>query len=336
MKIKRYSEINPVNEELLGKIVNFFKNMWNKAIEELEKLGNDPNSVKDYILKNTFNPKDDTNVFSQLIKDFSSLPGANDQACMDLVSNMLDKEKGALGKQGIGVMFSDKKLQGENMKAKRRMMEYIISNARDSVSNEIKFDNDPKKRNVSLDDTNYLPELKKLLKPAADDAKKKDVTVNYVNTNLIPKLTNVVKSLREEDIRKVLEKEGIEIAPDFEIKDIVLYKTKKYDDNKDEDNQEEGATAKGEVRKIEGDNVTIFNTNLNAEIKKIKSDIIGKAEEESEKGENAKKAQEQLTKIKADEEKMGKVAKFAEFIQNDANSDKIAEIEKLISGETTE
>jgi hypothetical protein len=33
---------------------------------------------------------------------------------------------------------------------------------------------------------------------------------------------------------------------------------------------------------------------------------------------------------------MGKVAKFAEFIQNDANSDKIAEIEKLISGEATE
>jgi hypothetical protein len=146
----------------------------------------------------------------------------------------------------------------------------------------------------------------------------------------------VVKSLREEDIKKVLEKEGIEIAPDFEVKDIVLYKTKKYDDNKDEDNQAEGATAKGEVRKIEGDNVTIFNTNLNAEIKKVKGDIIGKADEESEKGENAKKAQEQLTKIKADEEKMGKVAKFAEFIQNDANSDKIAEIEKLISGETTE
>ena len=63
MRIKRYSEIEPINEEILGKIVNFFKNMWNKAIQELEKLGNDPNDVKDYILKNTLNTKDDTNVF---------------------------------------------------------------------------------------------------------------------------------------------------------------------------------------------------------------------------------------------------------------------------------
>jgi len=29
---------------------------------------------------------------------------------------------------------------------------------------------------------------------------------------------------------------------------------------------------------------------------------------------------------------MGKVATFAEFVQNDANKDKIAEIEKIISG----
>jgi hypothetical protein len=52
MRIKRYSDIEPVNEEILGKIVNFFKNMWNKAIQELEKLGNDPNDVKDYIAEN--------------------------------------------------------------------------------------------------------------------------------------------------------------------------------------------------------------------------------------------------------------------------------------------
>ena len=36
-----------------------------------------------------------------------------------------------------------------------------------------------------------------------------------------------------------------------------------------------------------------------------------------------------------DEEKMAKVASFADFIQNDANRDKIAEIEKLMGGEKT-
>jgi hypothetical protein len=39
-----------------------------------------------------------------------------------------------------------------------------------------------------------------------------------------------------------------------------------------------------------------------------------------------------LGKIKQDEEKMGKVATFAEFIQDDANKDKLAEIEKIITG----
>jgi hypothetical protein len=335
MRIKRYSDIEPVNEEILGKIVNFFKNMWNKAIQELEKLGNDPNDVKDYILKNTLNTKDDTNVFSQLLTDFGKLPGANDQACLDLVANMLDQDAGSLGKQGIGVMFSDKKLQGEDMKAKRRMMEFTINSARDKTINDLKFQVDPKKRNPdNLDDTNHLPDLKKALKGAADDAKKKEATLNFINTKLIPTLINNVKAVREEDVKKTLEKEGIELPADFEVKDVVKYKTKKYDPNKDEDNQPEGGIAQGEVRKIDGNNVTIFNNKLNAEIKKTKEEIIGKSEvTEEQKGENAKKAADQLGKIKGDEDKMGQVAKFAEFIQNDANKDKIAEIEKILGGE---
>ena len=52
-------------------------------------------------------------------------------------------------------------------------------------------------------------------------------------------------------------------------------------------------------------------------------------------GENAKKVADSLGKIKADEEKMGKVATFADFIQNDANKDKLAEIEKILTGGET-
>ena len=29
---------NVVNEEILGSVINFFKNMWNKAAEEIKKL----------------------------------------------------------------------------------------------------------------------------------------------------------------------------------------------------------------------------------------------------------------------------------------------------------
>jgi len=338
MKIKRYSEIKsePVNEEIIGKIVNFFKNMWNKAIAELEKLGNDPNVVKDFALKNTLNLKDDTNLFSQLIKDFTALPGANDQACLDLVANMLDPNTGAMGKQGIGVMLSDKKLQGEDMRGKRRMLEYTINTARDKSIAEVKFQIDPKKRNPdNLDDTTHLPDLKSKLKTATDEVKKKDVTLVFVNTVLVPKITNNVKAIKEEDVRTTLSKEGIEIPPDFEVKDRVKYKTKKYDETKDPEDQPDGAIAEGEVRKIEGNSVTIFNAKLNAEIKKTKDDIIGKTgveEEKKEESEAAKQTAETLGKMKEDEDKMKQVNTFAQFIQDPKNKDKVAEIEKILSG----
>lgn len=342
MRIKRYSEIQsePLNEEIIGKIVNFFKNMWNKAIAEFEKIGNDPNDVKDYALKNTLNTKDDTNVFSELIKNFTALPGANDQACLDLVANMLDPNTGSLGKQGIGVMLSDKNLQGEDMKGKRRMLEYTLNTARDKTIAEVKFQIDPKKRNPdNLDDTTHLPDLKAKLKASTDEAKKKQATLDYINTVLIPKINNNVKAIKEEDVRSTLSKEGIEIPPDFEVKDLVKYKTKKYDETKDPEDQPDGGIAEGEVRKIEGNTITIFNAKLNAEIKKTKDDIIGKmgdaeskAQEKAEETEAAKKTAETLGKMKEDEDKMKQVNTFAQFIQDPKNKDKVAEIEKILSG----
>ena len=44
-------KLEPINEELLGGIMNFFKGLWAKAMEELKKLGEDPDTgeVKDWI-----------------------------------------------------------------------------------------------------------------------------------------------------------------------------------------------------------------------------------------------------------------------------------------------
>jgi hypothetical protein len=336
MKIKKVYELSPVNEEIIGTIVNFFKNMWNKAIAELEKADNDPNNIKDYVINNTFNVKDDTNVFSEQIKTFTALPSANDQACLDLISNILDPETGCLGKPGIGVLLSNKKLQGESMQAKRKMLEFILTTSRNEVIKQVKYIIDPKKRNVSLDDANYLPDLKKILKAAGKDEKKKKVsTLNYVNTTLIPKLVTAVKIIKEESISDSLKKDGIKVSDsDYVVGDLVKYKTKKYDPKKDEDDQPEGGVAQGEVKKIEGDTVSIYNDKIETEIKKPKTDIIGKTDGEAQKegGDNAKKVADSLGKIKADEEKMGKVATFADFIQDEANKDKIAEIEKIITG----
>jgi len=339
MKIKRVSELTPVNEEIIGAIANFFKNMWNKAIVELEKAANDPNKIKDYVINNTFNVKDDTNVFSEQIKTFTALPTANDQACLDLISNILDPETGCLGKPGIGVLLSNKKLQGESMQAKRKMLEFILTTTRDEVTKQVKYITDPKKRNVSLDDATYLPDLKKILKAAGtDEKKKKDDTLNYVNTNLIPKLVTAVKVIREEAISDSLKKAGIKVTDaDYVVGDLVKYKTKKYDPTKDEDDQPEGGVAQGEVKKVEDNTVTIYNDRIKTEIKKPKTDIIGKTEGQSQKegGDNAKKAAEALGKIKGDEKKMAEIAKFAEWLLNNTDKDKAAEVDKLLGGQAS-
>ena len=84
------------------------------------------------------------------------------------------------------------------------------------------------------------------------------------------------------------------------------------------------------IERLDGDKI-VFKSKEGEDIIKTNLEIIGKAEVE-QGGENAKKVADSLGKIKADEEKMGKVATFAEFIQNDANKDKIAEIEKILTG----
>jgi hypothetical protein len=107
-------------------------------------------------------------------------------------------------------------------------------------------------------------------------------------------------------------------------------KKEDYDPKKKPDEQKDIVGVK-KIEKIEGDKI-FFKSQDGKDIIKTKLDIMGKSEVAA--GENSKKAAEALGKIKADEEKMGKVATFAEFIQNDANKDKIAEIEKILSGGT--
>ena len=76
------------------------------------------------------------------------------------------------------------------------------------------------------------------------------------------------------------------------------------------------------------DSVVLLDKDGKPTIKKSYAEIIGPAEEP---GENAAKAKEVLGKIKQDEGKMGQVVKFAEFIQDDKNKDKVAEIQKILN-----
>lgn len=108
----------------------------------------------------------------------------------------------------------------------------------------------------------------------------------------------------------------------------VRYKTKKYDPNKKPEEQPENI-GKLKVLRVEPDG--IFFDGEKEDFKKPFDQILPA----TESGANAKKAQEVLTRIKNNDDKMGKVAKFAEFVEKDENKDKVAEIEKIIGGVTT-
>ena len=85
----------------------FFKNLWNKAIAELDKLGDNPKQedITKWISTNTLNPADDSYMFKQQMEEFKKRPEANDQDCLTLVDGILNPETGALGKQGLQPMM---------------------------------------------------------------------------------------------------------------------------------------------------------------------------------------------------------------------------------------
>jgi hypothetical protein len=124
---------------------------------------------------------------------------------------------------------------------------------------------------------------------------------------------------------------------EYKVGDTVIYllngkKKEEYDSTKKPEEQKNIVGVK-KIEKIEGDNITFLNKK-GKEFLKTLIEIIGKSEG-GDKSEESKKAAEALGKIKTDPEKMNKVAKFADFLQNDANKDKVAEIEKILGGDAT-
>jgi hypothetical protein len=73
MKIYKYGEFNefePVNEELLGGLVNFFKNLFKKMNDEITRLENDPNKIRDYVVNTMLNYKSPNSLFKTEFDNF--------------------------------------------------------------------------------------------------------------------------------------------------------------------------------------------------------------------------------------------------------------------------
>jgi len=350
----------PINEELFGGIINFFKGLWAKAMEELKKLGEDPDTgeVKDWIADNPFNPSDNNYLFKNVMDEFKKKPEANDQDALTLVDSILNPETGVLGKQGLAPLYENLKKafppqEGEPASSQYATFEYFFNTIRTKAIIQYKFAAstdgkvDPKKINIDLKDMTHLPDVKKLLTTAKDGKKKKEVIVTWCEKTLFPQLDKFADAITEEEVDKYLESKKIpvpEAGPEggYKVGDNVVYKREKFDQAKwdaltDDDKKKpnEGkmkelqAEAIGikKISKIEGDKVSFEG----ADFTKTMGDILMKTEEVKAEGQEdlVKKLGDLKTK---DPESIKKVGTFVDFISDEANKDKVAEIDKIIGG----
>ena len=350
----------PINEELFGGIINFFKGLWAKAMEELKKLGEDPDTteVKDWIADNPFNPSDNNYLFKNVMDEFKKKPEANDQDALTLVDSILNPETGVLGKQGLAPLYENLKKafppqKGEPASSQYATFEYFFNTIRTKAIIQYKFAAstdgkvDPKKINIDLKDMTHLPDVKKLLTAAKDGKKKKEVIVTWCEKTLFPQLDKFADAITEEEVDKYLETKKIPVpekGPEggYKVGDNVVYKREKFDQAKwdaltDDDKKKPNdgkmkelqAEAIGikKISKIEGDKVSFEG----ADFTKTMGDILMKTEEVKAEGQEdlVKKLGDLKTK---DPESIKKVGTFVDFISDEANKDKVAEIDKIIGG----
>ena len=360
---RKTKKTEPVNEELLGGVINFFKNLWNKAIAELDKLGDNPKQedITKWISTNTLNPADDSYMFKQQMEEFKKRPEANDQDCLTLVDGILNPETGALGKQGLQPMMDALKKKyppkkGEPMHWLPADTEFIFQTIRNKAIAQYKFASgptdgkvDPKKIIIDLKDTTHLPDVKKLLTAATDGKKKKEAIINWVEKTLIPQLVKFEKAITIDELNKNLEAKKITFGGaggeggDYKVGDTVIYKREKFnqeewdkitddekkkpEEGKMKDLQKEQIGIK-KISKIEGDKVSFED----ADFTKEKGDILMKTE--AEKAEGQEDLVKTLGEVKAkNPDAIKKMSDIAKLYQDpDANKDKIAEIEKQLGG----
>lgn len=351
---KSFSE--PVNEELLGGLVNFFKGMWAKATEEIKKLGKNPTiaQIDEWITKNAFNPSDANYMFKNVMDEFKKKTEANDQDCLTLVENILDPTTGVLGTQGLQPLYDDLlKAFGKNA-APLNIFQYFINTVRNRAIVDYKYCGgpadgkvDPKKKNIDLKDTTHLPDLKKVLTSATDNKKKKDVTITWVEKTLITRLSKYLSEIKEEDVAKYLESKNIEVPAggeggDYKVGDTVIYKRDKFvqeewdkltDDDKkkpEEGKMKELQTEQigiKKISKIEGTKVSFEGETFTKEM----GDILMKSE--VVKAEGQEDLVKELGDLKAkNPDDIKKVSSYVKFLSDEKNKDNVAKIDQIMGG----
>lgn len=353
-----------VNEEFLSGLVNFFKNMWNKATEQLKKLGKNPTmkQLDEWVENNILNSSSDTYLFKTILEEFKKKTEANNEDCMKLVDDILDPQTGALGIQGLQPLYDSLLKVFGNSNKELEILKYYFESSRNKAIKNYKFGGGPdlkvgeegiiksELKKMDLTDTTHLPELKKILQGLGDDnKKKKDSTINWVENILLKNISNYVKEISEDQVNEYLKTKGIEASKsetgDYKVGDKVIYKRDEFVDedwdklSDDEKKNTEDGKMKDlqlkqigikEIKKISGDDIE-FEDNDGKPFTKSINDILMKVDVEKVDGQDDLVNTLKDLKSKNPEAvtKLDSIAKL--YSDPETNKEKIENIEKNIN-----
>lgn len=331
IKIKRYSE---VNEEFigaalkgaLGKVFNLFAQPFKDLVNDIKKTykEGDPNSVKNLLITK----------LNQAID--ACQKGLNDKAVdLPAVQGMMSQFVAKLGELANGMTSDFEKALGKDKSnAPASIAKALLTGDKEAgwlgiigMLNQIDYKYSKINYDKSLTDASKGKTGKDALAAA------KGAATKFFDGFQKDFVGRIQKDFTDDEIKKLYDQVSKTNAKggntEFKEGDTVRYKTNEYDEGQPEDGQKQNI-ATGQVKKIEGTKVTIFNPKINQDVIKTKDKVLGK-EAAVEEGPNAKQAHEILGKLKGDDKKMGQVVKFAQFISNDANQAKVPDIEKIIN-----
>jgi hypothetical protein len=351
--LKKYESFNKVNEEFilsaikgaLTKVVQAFSNIFKDFANDFKNTfkPDDPNSIKNIILTN-FNKAVDS---AQKILVSNEVDENGVNSLMNTIIDSLIEFANGLEKDVDTALGKDKSAGAK-----------VIAKAVLLGNKEAKWPGivgllDPSNKAAPGINTNYKyskyayeTALTNASKTGGENSLKarKDAANKFLDEMQKDIVNQLNNGFSEKDIIKIyneaMSKSGQ--GSSYKEGDIVVYKRDKFDQKKwdsltDEDKKKpnEGkmkdlqvdSIGIKKISKIEGDKVYFEG----AEFTKTISDILMKIDEAEI--DDVKKATDLISKVKNDPDKIKKIATFSEFIQDEKNKDKIAEIEKIINSQ---